>query len=211
MTCPSPHRKQRGRWATARAGRQGPISAPEMASSTKLQAGSQLLTKSSWDPGRLTCARRVAARDQLPRGDTRHTWDSDLTAHLGNQVAGMGEAIRRTAPLGQCACQAPGHLSCSDLGRAQDAGPIKSAPLWSTWEPEPEQLRPGKCTKPRARFGQLPCRATQSLSSADWESTHAVSWGKPSVIHMLRALPTQASDICLQCPSRPTAPLNQRA
>ena len=32
-----------------------------------------LLTKSSWDHGRLTSARRVAARDQLPRGDTQHT------------------------------------------------------------------------------------------------------------------------------------------
>ena len=33
---------------------------------------------------------------------------------------------------GECACQVPGHLSCSDLGRAQNAGPNKSAPLWST-------------------------------------------------------------------------------
>ena len=51
----------------------GAILAPEMASSTKLQAGSQLITKSSWDPGRLTSAWRVVARDQLPRRDTRHT------------------------------------------------------------------------------------------------------------------------------------------
>ena len=50
-----------GRWATARAGRQGEILAPETASSTKLRAGSQLLTKSSWDPGQLTSARRAAA------------------------------------------------------------------------------------------------------------------------------------------------------
>ena len=46
--------------------------------------------------------------------------------------------------------QAPYHLSCSDLGRAQNAGPTESAPLWSTREPEPEQLRPGKRTQPRA-------------------------------------------------------------
>ena len=37
-----------------------------MASSTELRAGSQLLTKSSWGPGRLTCARSIAARDQPP-------------------------------------------------------------------------------------------------------------------------------------------------
>ena len=51
----------------------GVISVPEMASSTKLRAGSQLLTKSSWDPRCLTSNRRVAARDQLPRGDTWRT------------------------------------------------------------------------------------------------------------------------------------------
>jgi len=39
----------------------------------QLPAGSQLLTKSSWDPGLLTSARRVRARNQLPRGDTWHT------------------------------------------------------------------------------------------------------------------------------------------
>ena len=33
---------------------------------------------------------------------------------------------------GDCTRQAPGHLSCSDLGRAQNACPTKSAPLWST-------------------------------------------------------------------------------
>ena len=33
----------------------------------------QLLTKSSWDPGQLTSAGRVAAKDQLSRGNTGHT------------------------------------------------------------------------------------------------------------------------------------------
>ena len=46
--------------------------APELASSTKLRAGSLLLSKSSWDPGRLPSGGRVAARDHVPRGDTRH-------------------------------------------------------------------------------------------------------------------------------------------
>ena len=53
--------------------------------------------------------------------------------------------------LGECARQAPGHLSCSDRGWAQNAGPTKSVPLWSTREAEPEQLRPGKCMQSRAR------------------------------------------------------------
>ena len=73
LTGPSPRQRKRGRQATARARRLRANSAPEMAYSTKLQAGSQLLTKSSWDPGWLTSARRVAARDQFSRRDTQNT------------------------------------------------------------------------------------------------------------------------------------------
>ena len=83
------------RRVTARAGRQGANLAPEMASSTKLWAGPQLLTKSSWDPGQLTSTRRAAVRDELPRGGIRHTWGGAPAA------AGTGEAIRRTALLGR--------------------------------------------------------------------------------------------------------------
>ena len=57
---------------------------------------------------------------------------------------------------GDCTHQAPGHLSCSDLERAQNAGPTKSAPLWSTQVPEPEWLRPGKCMQTRACIRQFP-------------------------------------------------------
>ena len=110
---------------------------------------------------------------------------------------------------GECSRQAPGRLSCSHLGRAQNAGPTESVPLWSTQEPEHEWLRPGKCTKPRAHFGQFPCRATWSLSNVDGESTHAISGGKPSVAQTLQTLPTHTSDICLQCSSLPTAQLNK--
>ena len=123
--------------ATARARRQGAIWAPEMASSTKLWAGPQLLTKSSWDPGWLTSTRRVTVRDQFLRGDTWHTWDGALAAHPGNHAAGTGEVIRCTAHLGACAHQASGRLRCSDLGRAQNTGPIESAfveyPRTWTW------------------------------------------------------------------------------
>ena len=74
-----------------------------LASSSKLWAGSQLLTTSSWDPVWLISARRVAAWDQLPRGDTWYTWDGALAAHPG-----LGRPLRCTAYLGQCAHQAPG-------------------------------------------------------------------------------------------------------
>ena len=73
---------------------------PETASSTKLWAGSQLLTTSSWDPGWLTSTRRVAAWYQLSRGDIRHTWDGALTAHLGNPAAGTREVIKMHGPPG---------------------------------------------------------------------------------------------------------------
>ena len=45
----------------------------------------------------------------------------------------------------------------------------------------------------------------QSNLEPDQESTHAMSRGKPSVAETLGALPTHASDICLQCSSLPTA------
>ena len=82
---------------------QGAILAPEMATSTKLWAGSQLLTKSSWDCGQLTSPRKVTVRDQLPRGDTWHTWDDAPAAHPGNWVAGTREVISHTAPPGESA------------------------------------------------------------------------------------------------------------
>ena len=91
----------------------------------------------------------VTARDQLPRGDTGHMWDGAPAALPGNQAAGTGEVIRCTAHLGRV--HSPSTWS-PELGRAQNAGPTKYVPLWSTREPEPEQLRPGTCTQPRARF-----------------------------------------------------------
>ena len=114
-----PRRRQAGRRTPARARRQGANLAPETASSTKLRAGSQLLTKSSWDPGLLTSAKGVTARDQLHRGDTQHTWNGTSAVHPGNRAAGTGEMIRRT-----------------------DTGSVRSTSTWS-----PELLGPGKGTK----------------------------------------------------------------
>ena len=68
-------------------------SAPEMAPPTKLQTGSQFLTKDFLSSGWLTIARRVAARDQLLRTDTRRT----QPAHMETET-GTVEGIRHTAP-----------------------------------------------------------------------------------------------------------------
>ena len=123
-------RRQKGRQVTTRPRKQGAaaISAPEKPSSTKLWAGSQLLTMSSWVPEWLTSARSVTAWDQLPRGDTWHTWDSALMANLGNRVPKPRRRLRCMAHLGQCSRQAPSRLSWSDLARAQNACPSGSCP-----------------------------------------------------------------------------------
>ena len=105
---------------------------------------------------------------------------------------------------------------------------LRRVRLPSTWSPE--LLGPGKGTKRRPNqvcacveylssldLGSTcnpepaPCRATWSQSSVDWESTLAVSGGKPSVAQTLWALPTHANDICLQCSFLPTAQLNKWA
>ena len=140
--------------------------------------------------------------------ETHGTPEMALLLHTWERGWDPGGKVPRPV-WGVCICQVPGHLSCSDLGRAQNIGPPESAHLWRTPEPEHEQLTPGKCMQPRAHFRQFPCRATRSLSSVDWESTHAMSQGKPSMAQTLRALPTHAGDICLQCSSLPTALLNR--
>ena len=75
----------------------------------------------------MTSARRAAARDQLPRKDTRRIG----LAHKETE-AGTSEGIR---------CVAPGTGSwlpeLLGLEKAQNAGPTESALLWSTRKLEP--------------------------------------------------------------------------
>ena len=72
--------------------------------------------------------------------------------HPENRVAGTGEAISHS----DCACQTPHHPSCSELERAQNAGPMESVPMRTTQVPEAERLRPRRCMQPRASLGQFP-------------------------------------------------------
>ena len=121
--------------------------------------------------------------------------------HPENREAGIGEAISRSDHT----CQTAGHLTCSDLGSAQTHAQL-SLRLCGV----PEYLNLSGLDLGSARnTGPVPCRATWNLSSVDWESTHHVSRGKPSVAKTLRALPTHTSDICLQCSSLPTAGLSR--
>ena len=132
----------------------GAISAPETASSTKLRAGSQLLIKSPWDPGLLTSTRKVAARDQIPE-ETHSTPETALPLRI-QETKRLGRGDKTHHTWGVCTRQAPGRLSSSDMGRAQNAGPTESAPLWSTQEPEPEWLRPENAQNPGPALDSAP-------------------------------------------------------
>ena len=79
---PIPHWRQGGRRGQPLLER-GKLG-PRESSSTKLQAGTQSLTKTPWDSGWLTSAGRVAARDQIPRRDIGHTGDGHTRCHTGN-------------------------------------------------------------------------------------------------------------------------------
>ena len=130
--------------------RRGAIAAPERHPIPNCKQTS-LLTKTSWDSGLSTSAERVTARISLPE-ERRH---ARCTLRKSSGWDGEGDKSQPST-WGNYTCQGPGHMSCSDLGRAQNAGPTKSAPLWSTLEPEPERLRPGKCMQTRAHIIQFP-------------------------------------------------------
>ena len=94
---------------------------------------------------------RQEGRSQRSAPQRRHTAQ---LRQRSQETEGLGPGRWWNPPptWGELAHRAPCCLSCSDLGRAQNAGPTKDAPLWSTREPEPEWLRLGKCTQPRAHF-----------------------------------------------------------
>ena len=138
----------------------------------------------------MTSARRVAARNQLPRRDSRRTRPASPETGWDRG----GEKAHHTR--GECAHQAPGCLSCSDRGRHK----MQTQPsLHFCGVPENLNLS-GLGLGSARNSGPAPWRAAWSPSSVDGESTHALSGGKPSVAGTLRVLPTQASEICLQRP-----------
>ena len=171
-----------------------------MASATKLQTGFQFLTK---DFLRLWMVDiHQEGRSQRSATQKRHkahwlgvpgnwVWDREGRSHAAPEKSELVKLL--------VAWAAP-------MGKAQNTGPTKPAPLWSTQEPELSGLG----LESACNLGPAPCRATWSLSSVDGESTHSMSRGKPSVAGTLWVPLTHTSDICLQCPSLPTARLNKR-
>ena len=124
---------------------------PREASSTKLQAG--FIANQDF-LGFWTIEIHWEGRSQRSVPQKRHTAHlrrcSGCTPRKPSGRDGGGNKSQN------CARQAPGHLSCSDLGRAQNAEPTKSAPLMTTRVPEPEWLRPGKCIQLRSGLRQFP-------------------------------------------------------
>ena len=115
----------------------------------------------------------------------RHTahvrWHAHYTPRKLSSWDRGGDQMHPPTPGGDCTRQAPGHLSCSDLGRAQNADPTESVPLgiylriwtWAaeTWEehatqgppqtvPRQSNLEPEKCrpwNHTRSEQGQTQC------------------------------------------------------
>ena len=147
------------RWRQAGRGQPEPKRgnlSPREASSTKLQAGS---VANQDFLGFWMVEVRWEGHSQRSAPQKRHMARlRGMCLQPLRKLSGWDGGVDKThpAPGGDCACQAPGCLSCSDLGAAQNTGPTESAPVWSTQEPEPEWLRPGKCTQPKAHLRQFP-------------------------------------------------------
>ena len=131
--CPQ---RQRGRCVTARAGRQGAavISAPE--TGILHQTVNRLPVANHIFPGCWMADICQEGHNLRSAPQSRHTahlrWCSrGPPGKLSGLDRGWG-VIKMLSPSGTVCSQSYGHLSCSHLGNAQNTGPTKSVPLWST-------------------------------------------------------------------------------
>ena len=128
---------------------------PREASSTKLQAD----LVANQDSLRFWMVNiRQEGHSQRSTPQKRHTAHLRRRTHCTpRKLSGWDGGGNKSQPStgGNCAYQAPSYLRFSGLGRPQNAGPTKSAPLWSTREPGTEWLRPVECIQPRASIRQF--------------------------------------------------------
>ena len=134
----------------ARAGRQGAISTPETGilhhTVSRLPVANHVFL-GSWTAD--ICQEGRSLRSAPQRRHIAHLRRRSCCAP--RKLSGWdGGGDKMHCTRGECARQTPGHLSCSDQGRAQNTGPIKSVPLCCTQEPETEPLSPGKFMQSRA-------------------------------------------------------------
>ena len=133
-----PPQRQIGRQETARAWRQGvpAISAPETMSSTKLWAGSHLLTclpgiLDGWHPLGLSQPEISIPKETHTTPGTVLSWCT-----WGTEWQGPGRLIRCTAHMGQCACPALVTWAVRTWEGHKMHSQPRSVPLQSTQEPE---------------------------------------------------------------------------
>ena len=143
MDRPIPHWRQAGKGSQSQ---KGAIAASERHPVPNCKQTS-LLTKTSWDSGQSTSTGRVAATDQLPK---RNTMRARCTPRKVSSWDKGGDK-----PQPSTGNWSPELLRPGKQGLGANAGPAKSVPLWSIREPEPEQLRPGKCMQTRAHIRQF--------------------------------------------------------
>ena len=141
---------------------------------------------SPWNPGRLTSARRVAARDQLPRGDTPQgnqvartgevircnpppqPGESALAKHLVTWAARTWEGHKTQAQPSLCLCGVPESLNLSglDLGRACNPGPsLDSSPAE---QPGAWAVQTGKAHMPWAGTNPVWPRCSEHPHTCQW-------------------------------------------
>ena len=157
--------------------RKGAVAAPERHYLPNCKQAS-LLTKTSWGSGQSSSA-----------------WEGAPVVHPKNPVAGTGEVISRS----DHARQTPHHLSCLELGKAQNTGPMESAPLRTIWVPEPERLRPGICMQPRAGLWQFPVK--QPKAWAVWAGRVQVPWAGAGPVWLRHCEHTTVLFVCSIPPS----------
>ena len=155
----------------------GAITAPERHYLPNCKQAS-LLTKTSWGSGQ-----------------SSYAWEGVPVVHPENREAGTGKVIS----CSDCACQTPHHPSCSELGRAQNAGPTESAPLRTQRVPEPERLRPGRCMQPRAGLWRFPVE--QPRAWAVWAGRVHVPWAGAGPVQLRHCEHTPVLFVCNVPPS----------
>ena len=168
QTGPSPHWRQRGRWAKPEPESKGQSRPQRWHPSPNCEQASVAyqVFLGSW------MVDICQEGHSLEIGSPMQTYSTPEKLLSGDWMAGTGEVIKMHRPPGTVCSPSTSLPELLWPGKG-----TKSTPNWvcafvEYWEPEPEQLRPVKCMKCRARFGQYPCRETWSLSSVDWESTH---------------------------------------
>jgi len=165
----------------------GAIAAPERHYLPSFKQAS-LLTKTSWGSGQ-----------------SSSTWEGVPVVHPENRATGTGEVISHS----NCTHQTPHHLSCLDLGRAQNACTTESSPLRTTRVPEPEWLRPRRCMQPRTSLGRFPVE--QPRARAVWAGRAHVPWVSAGPVWLRHCEHTPVLLVCSIPPSLPTARLNKWA